>query len=319
VKILVTGGAGFIGSNFIHLFLGSAKFKESQLFLLDALTYAGNEKTLKELLIDERIKFIKGNICDSELVGNLTKEVDVVVNFAAESHVDRSIALPNEFIESNILGTHNLLFHSMKNNIKKFIQVSTDEVYGSIENGSWDETKPLEPNSPYSASKASADLIARSYFQTYHFPVIITRCSNNFGPYQNLEKFIPKSITSALNGKPIEIYGNGANIRDWIHVSDHCRALLLLIDVGIAGEVYNIGSGNELSNLDLAKIISSLMNLPETDLKFVADRKGHDQRYSVNYSKIEKLGFKPAGDFNKLLGETIAWYKSNPNWWSQQN
>lgn len=319
MKILVTGGAGFIGSNFIHLFLESAKFKESQLFLLDAMTYAGNEKTLKELLIDERIKFIKGNICDSELVGNLTKEVDVVVNFAAESHVDRSIALPNEFIESNILGTHNLLFHSMKNNVKKFIQVSTDEVYGSIEHGSWDETKPLEPNSPYSASKASADLVARSYFQTYHFPVIITRCSNNFGPYQNLEKFIPKSITSALNGNPIEIYGNGTNIRDWIHVSDHCRALLLLIDVGIAGEVYNIGSGNELSNLDLAQKILSLMNLPEANLKFITDRKGHDQRYSVNYSKIEKLGFKPVKDFNRLLSETIVWYKSNPNWWSQQN
>jgi len=319
VKILVTGGAGFIGSNFVRLLLESTKFKESQLLLLDAMTYAGNEKTLKELLINERIKFIKGNICDSELVSNSTKEVDVVVNFAAESHVDRSIALPNEFIESNILGTHNLLFHSMKNNVKKFIQVSTDEVYGSIVNGSWDETKPLEPNSPYSASKASADLIARSYFQTYNFPVIITRCSNNFGPYQNLEKFIPKSITSALNGGPIEIYGNGTNIRDWIHVSDHCRALLLLIDVGIAGEVYNIGSGNELSNLDLAKIISNLMNLPETDLKFVADRKGHDQRYSVNYSKIEKLGFKPARDFHKLLGATIEWYKSNSNWWSQQN
>jgi dTDP-glucose 4,6-dehydratase len=319
VKILVTGGAGFIGSNFIHLFLESAKFKESQLFLLDAMTYAGNEKTLKELLIDERIKFIKGNICDSELVGNLTKEVDVVVNFAAESHVDRSIASPNEFIESNILGTHNLLFYSMKNNVKKFIQVSTDEVYGSIEHGSWDETKPLEPNSPYSASKASADLVARSYFQTYHFPVIITRCSNNFGPYQNLEKFIPKSITSALNGNPIEIYGNGTNIRDWIHVSDHCRALLLLIDVGIAGEVYNIGSGNELSNLDLAQKILSLMNLPEANLKFITDRKGHDQRYSVNYSKIEKLGFQPVKDFNRLLSETIVWYKSNPNWWSQQN
>jgi dTDP-glucose 4,6-dehydratase len=319
VKILVTGGAGFIGSNFIHLFLESAKFKESQLFLLDAMTYAGNEKTLRELLIDERIKFIKGNICDSELVGNLTKEVDVVVNFAAESHVDRSIALPNEFIESNILGTHNLLFHSMKNNVKKFIQVSTDEVYGSIEHGSWDETKPLEPNSPYSASKASADLVARSYFQTYHFPVIITRCSNNFGPYQNLEKFIPKSITSALSGNPIEIYGNGTNIRDWIHVSDHCRALLLLIDVGTAGEVYNIGSGNELSNLDLAQKILSLMNLPEANLKFITDRKGHDQRYSVNYSKIEKLGFQPVKDFNRLLSETIVWYKSNPNWWSQQN
>ena len=319
MKILVTGGAGFIGSNFIRLFLESAKFKESQLILLDAMTYAGNEKTVNELLINKRVNFIKGNICDPELVSNATKGVDIVLNFAAESHVDRSIALPNDFIESNVLGAHNLLFYSMKNNVKKFIQVSTDEVYGSIENGSWDEIKSLEPNSPYSASKASADLIARAYFQTYHFPVIVTRCSNNFGPYQNIEKFIPKSITAVLNGKPIEIYGNGANIRDWIHVTDHCRALLLLIDVGVSGQIYNIGSGNELSNLDLAKIISKLMHVPETDFKFIADRKGHDQRYSVDYSKIEKLGFKPVKDFNKLLGETIEWYRSNPNWWSKTN
>jgi dTDP-glucose 4,6-dehydratase len=319
MKILVTGGAGFIGSNFIRKFLEQSKFKESEVSLLDSITYAGNEKTLNELLIDKRVKFIKGDICDSDLVRNTTKEMDLVVNFAAESHVDRSITEPSKFIESNVLGTHNLLYHSMKNNVKKFIQVSTDEVYGSIENGSWDESNILEPNSPYSGSKASADLIARSYFQTYNFPVIVTRCSNNFGPYQNLEKFIPKSITSALNGKPIEIYGNGTNIRDWIHVSDHCRALLLLIDVGIAGEVYNIGSGNELSNLDLAKTISNLMNLPEGNLKFITDRKGHDQRYSVNYSKIEKLGFQLVRDFNRLLSETIVWYKSNPNWWSQQN
>ena len=319
MKILVTGGAGFIGSNFIRIFLESAKFKESQLLILDAMTYAGNEKTLNELLINKRVNFIKGNICDPELVSRATKEADVVVNFAAESHVDRSIMLPNEFIESNILGAHNLLFYSMKNNIKKFIQVSTDEVYGSIKNGSWDETKSLEPNSPYSASKASADLIARSYFQTYHFPVIITRSSNNFGPYQNIEKFIPKSITSALNGNHIEIYGNGTNIRDWIHVSDHCRALLLLIDVGVAGQIYNIGSGDELSNLDLAKKILKLMNLPQTDFQFIADRKGHDQRYSVDYSKIEKLGFKPLRDFDTLLGETIEWYVANPNWWSNKN
>ena len=319
MKILVTGGAGFIGSNFIRLFLESAKFKESQLILLDVMTYAGNEKTVNELLINKRVNFIKGNICDPELVSHATKGVDIVFNFAAESHVDRSIALPNDFIESNVLGAHNLLFYSMKNNVKKFIQVSTDEVYGSIENGAWDEIKSLEPNSPYSASKASADLIARAYFQTYHFPVIVTRCSNNFGPYQNIEKFIPKSITAVLNGKPIEIYGNGANIRDWIHVTDHCRALLLLIDVGVSGQIYNIGSGNELSNLDLAKIISKLMHLPETDFKFIADRKGHDQRYSVDYSKIEKLGFKPVKDFNKLLGETIEWYRSNPNWWSKTN
>ena len=319
MKILVTGGAGFIGSNFIRKFLELSKFKESEVYLLDSMTYAGNEKTLNELLLDKRVKFIKGDICDSELVKNTTNKIDIVVNFAAESHVDRSIIEPNKFIESNVLGTHNLLYHSMKNNVKKFIQVSTDEVYGSIENGSWDENNILEPNSPYSGSKASADLIARAYFQTYHFPVIVTRCSNNFGPYQNIEKFIPKSITTVLNGKPIEIYGNGANIRDWIHVTDHCRALLLLIDVGVAGQVYNIGSGNELSNLDLAKIISKLMHLPETDFKFIADRKGHDQRYSVDYSKIEKLGFKPVKDFNKLLGETIEWYRSNPNWWSKTN
>jgi len=319
MKILVTGGAGFIGSNFIRKFLELSKFKESEVYLLDSMTYAGNEKTLNELLLDKRVKFIKGDICDSELVRNTTNKIDIVVNFAAESHVDRSIVEPNKFIESNVLGTHNLLYHSMKNNVKKFIQVSTDEVYGSIENGSWDENNILEPNSPYSGSKASADLIARAYFQTYHFPVIVTRCSNNFGPYQNIEKFIPKSITTVLNGKPIEIYGDGANIRDWIHVTDHCRALLLLIDVGVAGQVYNIGSGNELSNLDLAKKISKLMHLQETDFKFIADRKGHDQRYSVDYSKIEKLGFKPVKDLNRLLGETIEWYRSNPNWWSKTN
>jgi len=315
VKILVTGGVGFIGSNFIRAFLEQSRFQNSKVLLLDAMTYAGNEKTLSELLLDKRVNFVKGDICDADLVRDATKDVDIVVNFAAESHVDRSIIEPNKFIESNVLGTHNLLYFAMQNKVKKFIQVSTDEVYGSIENGSWDETSTLEPNSPYSASKAAADLIARSYFETYHFPVIVTRSSNNFGPYQNTETFIPKSITSALDGHPIEIYGNGSNIRDWIHVSDHCRALLLLIDNGIAGEVYNIGSGNEISNLDLTEIILNLMNFPKAKYKFVTDRKGHDQRYSVNYSKIKTLGFIPEQNFHKLLSKTIEWYKLNPNWW----
>ena len=280
------------------------------------MTYAGNQKTVDELLLDKRVNFVKGDVCDADLIKDATKNIDLIVNFAAESHVDRSIIEPNKFIESNVLGTHNLLYFAMQNNVKKFIQVSTDEVYGSIENGSWDETNTLKPNSPYSASKAAADLIARSYFETYRFPVIITRSSNNFGPYQNTEKFISKSITSALGGNPIEIYGNGSNVRDWIHVSDHCRALLLLIDNGIAGEVYNIGSGNEISNIVLTEIILNLMNVPRSRYKFVTDRKGHDQRYSVDYSKIKKLGFIPDQNFHKLLSKTIEWYKSNPNWWS---
>jgi dTDP-glucose 4,6-dehydratase len=317
VKILVTGGAGFIGSNFIRAFLEQSRFNNSNVLLLDAITYAGNEKTLDELLVDKRVNFVKGDVCDADLIKDATKNMDLVVNFAAESHVDRSIIEPNKFIESNVLGTHNLLYFSMQNNVKKFIQVSTDEVYGSIENGSWDESNTLQPNSPYSASKAAADLIARSYFETYRFPVIITRSSNNFGPYQNIEKFIPKSITSTLGGNPIEIYGNGSNVRDWIHVSDHCRALLLLIDNGIAGEVYNIGSGNEITNLDLTEIILNLMNAPKPGYKFVTDRKGHDKRYSVNYSKIKKLGFMPDQNFHMSLSRTIDWYKSNPNWWSR--
>jgi len=316
VKILVTGGAGFIGSNFIRAFLEQRRFNNSNVLLFDAMTYAGNQKTVDELLLDKRVNFVKGDVCDADLIKDATKNIDLIVNFAAESHVDRSIIEPNKFIESNVLGTHNLLYFAMQNNVKKFIQVSTDEVYGSIENGSWDETNTLKPNSPYSASKAAADLIARSYFETYRFPVIITRSSNNFGPYQNTEKFISKSITSALGGNPIEIYGNGSNVRDWIHVSDHCRALLLLIDNGIAGEVYNIGSGNEISNIVLTEIILNLMNVPRSRYKFVTDRKGHDQRYSVDYSKIKKLGFIPDQNFHKLLSKTIEWYKSNPNWWS---
>jgi dTDP-glucose 4,6-dehydratase len=316
VKILVTGGAGFIGSNFIRAFLEQRGFNNSNVLLFDAMTYAGNQKTVDELLLDKRVNFVKGDVCDADLIKDATKNIDLIVNFAAESHVDRSIIEPNKFIESNVLGTHNLLYFAMQNNVKKFIQVSTDEVYGSIENGSWDETNTLKPNSPYSASKAAADLIARSYFETYRFPVIITRSSNNFGPYQNTEKFISKSITSALGGNPIEIYGNGSNVRDWIHVSDHCRALLLLIDNGIAGEVYNIGSGNEISNIVLTEIILNLMNVPRSRYKFVTDRKGHDQRYSVDYSKIKKLGFIPDQNFHKLLSKTIEWYKSNPNWWS---
>ena len=316
MKILVTGGAGFIGSNFIRAFLEQRRFNNSNVLLFDAMTYAGNQKTVDELLLDKRVNFVKGDVCDADLIKDATKNIDLIVNFAAESHVDRSIIEPNKFIESNVLGTHNLLYFAMQNNVKKFIQVSTDEVYGSIENGSWDETNTLKPNSPYSASKAAADLIARSYFETYRFPVIITRSSNNFGPYQNTEKFISKSITSALGGNPIEIYGNGSNVRDWIHVSDHCRALLLLIDNGIAGEVYNIGSGNEISNIVLTEIILNLMNVPRSRYKFVTDRKGHDQRYSVDYSKIKKLGFIPDQNFHKLLSKTIEWYKSNPNWWS---
>jgi dTDP-glucose 4,6-dehydratase len=315
MKILVTGGAGFIGSNFIKTYLLQPNFQESKIYLLDSLTYASNEDSLDRILVDSRVEFIHGDICDSDLVDEITKQVEIVVNFAAESHVDRSILDPSIFVRTNILGTHNLLYHSKKNGIKKFLQVSTDEVYGSIENGSWNEDFPLKPNSPYSASKASGDLIARSYHETFKFPVIVTRCSNNFGPNQNIEKFIPNSITNIIRGKPITLYGDGKNKRDWIHVDDHNMALCLLLTKGEGGEVYNIGSGNEYSNLNLAKLICDLMQQPHSIIEYVQNRLGHDFRYSVDFSKIKSVGFQPRNNFIELLQQTIEWYKSNINWW----
>ena len=317
MKILVTGGAGFIGSNFIHLFLESAKFKESQLFLLDAMTYAGNEKTLRELLIDERIKFIKGNICDSELVGNLTKEVDVVVNFAAESHVDRSIAGAADFVQTNIVGVQTLLdaCKAVDRDIR-FVQISTDEVYGSIETGSWTEEWPLLPNSPYSASKAGGELLARSYNKTHGLDVVITRCSNNYGPFHFPEKLIPLFVTNLLEGKKIPVYGSGMNVRDWLHVDDHCRGIYAVLTKGRAGQTYNIGGGRELTNLEITDLILKAMEADSSAIEYVEDRKGHDLRYSVDWSKCKnELGYEPQVRFEQGLAQTIQWYRDNESWW----
>lgn len=315
MKLLVTGGAGFIGANFIHFI--HAKHQDWLIINLDKLTYAGNLKNL-EGLAGSRHRFVKGDIADPEVVYKLLGEgLDVIVNFAAESHVDRSIDDSAPFIENNIKGTQILLEAARRQGIKKFIQVSTDEVYGSLgPTGIFREESPLAPNSPYSASKASADLLCRSYFKTYRLSVIVTRCSNNFGPRQFPEKFIPLTITNALENKPIPLYGDGLNVRDWLYVTDHCRALEAAILNGREGEVYNIGGGQELTNLELAGEILKQLGKPTSLIQFVKDRPGHDRRYAVDSGKIQReLGWCPVYDFKKALQKTIRWYVNNSGWW----
>lgn len=311
MKLLVTGGAGFIGSNFIHFIHN--KHQDWEVINLDKLTYAGNKKNL-EGIAGSRHRFVKGDIADPEVVAKLLGEgLEVIVNFAAESHVDRSIDDSAPFIENNIKGTQILLEAARRQGIKKFIQVSTDEVYGSLgATGVFREESPLAPNSPYSASKASADLLSRAYFKTYRLPVIVTRCSNNFGPRQFPEKFIPLTITNALKNKPIPLYGDGLNVRDWLYVTDHCRALEAVIINGREGEVYNIGGGQELTNLELAGEILKQLGKPASLIQFVKDRPGHDRRYAVDSSKIQReLGWCPAYDFKEALQKTIQWYVNN--------
>lgn len=311
MKLLVTGGAGFIGSNFIHFIHN--KHQDWEVINLDKLTYAGNKKNL-EGIAGSRHRFVKGDIADPEVVAKLLGEgLEVIVNFAAESHVDRSIDDSAPFIENNIKGTQILLEAARRQGIKKFIQVSTDEVYGSLgATGVFREESPLAPNSPYSASKASADLLSRAYFKTYRLPIIVTRCSNNFGPRQFPEKFIPLTITNALKNKPIPLYGDGLNVRDWLYVTDHCRALEAVIINGREGEVYNIGGGQELTNLELAGEILKQLGKPANLIQFVKDRPGHDRRYAVDSSKIQReLGWCPAYDFKEALQKTIQWYVNN--------
>jgi len=307
-KILVTGGAGFIGTNFVNNRLNKNLASE-KIIVLDSLTYAGNSKNLKQ---HPNLFFVKGDIRDRELVTKLMSEVNSVINFAAESHVDRSIDSSEEFISTNVQGTLNLLNAAMKSNIDRFIQISTDEVYGSIEIESATELSLLQPNSPYSASKAGAELVSRSFFKTYGLPIIITRSSNNFGPFQNEEKFLPKIINSIIKNKSIPIYGDGKNIRDWLYVEDNCNAIELVLDHGVIGEVYNIGGRNELSNLDLVERVIQVMGKGKDLIEYVTDRKGHDYRYSLDITKIEKeLGFKPITDFETGLKSTIQWYLDN--------
>jgi dTDP-glucose 4,6-dehydratase len=313
VKILVTGGAGFIGSEFVRSLLQNkySEFglKPSEVVVIDALTYAGNLDNLAEISNDPRFKFVHGNITDLQLMQDISKGCDLIVNFAAESHVDRSIENPAIFIETNVLGTYTVLEVARRNKVKRVMQVSTDEVYGSISEGSWDEDSPLEPNSPYSASKASADLLARSYVKTFGLDVIVTRCCNNYGPYQYPEKLIPLLITKILLGQDLPIYGNGENVREWIHVSDHARALAFLSRKGNYGEIYNIGSEEEFSNIEIAEKILDVMKSDVSKIEFVADRIGHDMRYSLNSRKLALSGFRINTHLDDSLPILASWYE----------
>jgi len=318
MKLLVTGGAGFIGSNFILYML--KQHADCRIVNLDALTYAANLENLRAAEQDPRYEFVHGNIADRELVDRLVADgVDIIVNFAAESHVDRSIADPERFVRTNVLGTQVLLDAALKHRIAKFVQISTDEVYGTLgETGLFTEETPLMPNSPYSASKAGADLLVRAYHETYGLPVNVTRCSNNYGPYQFPEKLIPLMIVNALNDQPLPLYGDGLNVRDWLHVEDHCRAVDLVIRHGRNGEVYNVGGNNERTNREIVETILRHLRKPESLITYVADRPGHDRRYAIDASKIRKeLGWHPSIDFADGIRSTIEWYVSNREGWER--
>ena len=318
MKLLVTGGAGFIGSNFILYLL--EKDESIEIVNLDSLTYAGNLANLKAVENSPRYQFVRGDIVDAGLVGKIMAEgIDSVVNFAAESHVDRSIIDPDAFIKTNIMGTHVLLDASRKYNISRFVQISTDEVYGSLgPEGYFTEETPLDPTSPYSASKTSADLLALACFKTFDLPVMVTRCSNNYGPYQFPEKLIPLFITNALEDKPLPIYGDGKNIRDWLHARDHAAAIEVVLKKGVPGEVYNIGGNNERTNLEITEAILTALKKSRDLIRFVADRPGHDRRYAIDSSKIKReLGWEPSYTFDRAMEETVSWYVENRRWWEE--
>lgn len=312
-RFLITGGCGFIGSNFIRFFLKTQP--DVSLINLDKLTYAGLRQNIESFESDSRYEFVHGDICDRSLVEQLTGRVDEIVHFAAETHVDRSIDSSQEFIKTNVLGTGVLLEAARKANCKRFIHFSTDEVYGSRKNGSFSEMDPLEPSSPYSASKAGGDLLALSYWKTHRLPVIVLRCSNNFGQYQFPEKVIPLFITNLIEGKKLPLYGTGANVRDWLYVEDCVRAVAFILEHGQPGEIYNIGGGSELTNLTLARMILKILGQPDEMIQYVPDRPAHDFRYSLNVSKIKKLGFMIQSRFGECLRETIRWYQENRSWW----
>ena len=314
MKLLVTGGAGFIGSCFVRHILN--KYSDYKIINLDALTYCGNIENLKDIENNPNYEFVQGNICDKKLVRELIENVDCVVNFAAESHVDNSIKRPEIFIETNVQGTLNLLQASKELGVDRFLQVSTDSVYGTLgKTGYFYETTPLAPNSPYSASKASADLLVRAYYETYKLPVLNTRCSNNYGPYQYPEKLIPFFISKLLKGEKVPVYGDGLNVRDWLYVYDHCEAIDTVLHKGKIGEVYNIGGHNEKTNLEITHLILDAMGKDESSIIYVADRLGHDRRYAISNDKISnELGWSPSITFEKGIKLTIDWYLSNQDW-----
>ena len=316
-KLLVTGGAGFIGSCFVRHIL--KKHPDYKIINLDALTYCGNLENLRDVEKNPNYTFVHGNICDKKLVRDLVQEVDCVVNFAAESHVDNSIKTPEIFIETNVQGTLNLLQASKELGIERFLQVSTDEVYGTLgTTGYFYETTPLAPNSPYSASKASADMLVRAYWETYKLPVLNTRCSNNYGPYQYPEKLIPFFISKLLKGEKVPVYGDGLNVRDWLYVYDHCEAIDVVLHKGKLGEVYNIGGHNEKTNIEITKLILDAMGKDETSIEYVQDRLGHDRRYAISNDKItSELGWSPSITFEEGIKITIDWYLNNQNWIKQ--
>ncbi len=318
MKLLVTGGAGFIGSHYVRTLLDGAwgLGEPDELVVLDKFTYAGNIENLAPVRGDERLQVVEGDILDRELVDKLIGQADAVVHFAAESHVDRSILGARDFVMTNAVGTQTLLDSALALGVDKFVHVSTDEVYGSIPEGSWDEDEPLLPNSPYSASKASSDLLARAYHRTHGVPVSITRCSNNYGPYQFPEKVIPLFVTNLIDGANVPLYGEGTNVRDWLHVDDHCRGIHLVLTRGRVGEIYNIGGGTELTNKELTGLLLEATGADWDRVERVADRLGHDLRYSVDISKITaELGYTPQVDFTQGLADTVDWYRTNREWW----
>jgi dTDP-glucose 4,6-dehydratase len=316
MRLLVTGGAGFIGSNFIRHII--KKYPQYKVINLDKLTYAGNLDNLKEIENNSHYTFVKGDICDRKIVDELSKDVEAIVNFAAQSHVDRSIIDASDFIQTNIDGTYNLLEATKRHKISRLIHCSTDEVYGSIGKGSFKERDPLSPSSPYAASKAAADMVVYSYRVTFNLPTIVARSSNNFGPYQYPEKIIPLFITNAVENKSLPLYGDGMNVRDWLYVIDNCEAIDLILHEGKEGEIYNIGGGNELRNIDLTRIVLKVLGKPESLIQPVKDRPGHDRRYSLDCSKIRReLGWTPRFDFERALEETVKWYVDNQWWWKK--
>ena len=318
MRTLVTGGAGFIGSHYVRSALSGAwgLAAPDSVVVLDKLTYAGNLANLDPVAGDPRLTFVQGDICDPVLVDSLMAEADAVVHFAAESHVDRSLEHARDFVETNVVGTQTLLDAARRHPVERFVHVSTDEVYGSIDEGSWTEEEPLLPNSPYSASKASSDLLARAYARSHGVPVSITRCSNNYGPHQYPEKVIPLFVTNLIDGLTVPLYGDGLNVRDWLHVDDHCRGIHLVLTGGRPGEVYNIGGGTELTNRELTDLLLEATGCGPDRVQPVADRLGHDRRYSVDITKITReLGYQPQVDFRSGLAETVEWYRSHRDWW----